>query len=93
MNIKEIMKPDYEALNNNFREKAESAVLFIACSTAGEIRLRDGTTSLEGRVEICYNNVWGAVCENSWSTNDAIVTCRQLGFSGIYCKKLCRNFR
>ena len=84
MNNKVIREPEYEALDSTiFWIKICCSIYnYVACGTAGGIRLRDGVTSLEGRVEICYNSVWGTVCENSWSTNDAIVACRQLGFSG-----------
>ena len=47
--------------------------------TQGAIRLQGGTTT-QGRVEICYNNVWGTVCDDLWGTTDARVACRQLGF-------------
>ena len=49
----------------------------------GEIRLRGGTTSREGRVEICLRGVWGTVCDDGWGTSDARVVCRQLGYPTI----------
>ena len=47
----------------------------------GDIRLRGGSNMYEGRVEVCWNETWGTVCDGYWSTNDANVACRQLGFS------------
>ena len=47
----------------------------------GDIRLEDGYN--QGRIEICYNNVWGTVCDDSWGNVDAQVACKQLGFTII----------
>ena len=49
----------------------------------GDIRLANGTTILEGRVEICIDEVWGTICDGLWSTFDATVACRQLGYSPV----------
>ena len=48
--------------------------------TTGDLRLVGGSDQYQGRVEICINNVWGTVCDDSWSNTDATVVCAQLGY-------------
>ncbi len=50
-----------------------------SCDMEGEIRLINGSSPLEGRVDLCWNGVWGSVCDNGWDHLDAQVVCRQVG--------------
>jgi deleted-in-malignant-brain-tumors protein 1 len=73
---------------NNCEHSDDAGVRCIGTTfcSQGAIRLLDGSTTTEGRVEICNNNAWGTVCNDLWDNVDAEIACKQLGLpsSGNY---------
>ena len=57
-----------------------SCTISVYCNN-GDLRLAGSSVPAQGRVELCWNETWGTICDELWSTNDANVACRQLGYA------------
>ncbi|XP_041347093.1 macrophage scavenger receptor types I and II-like, partial [Gigantopelta aegis] len=47
--------------------------------TSLQVRLVNGSSQYEGRVEVFYDNQWGTLCDDNFSYRGATVICRMLG--------------
>lgn len=48
--------------------------------TDGELQLSGSELTSGGRLEMCFQGIWGTICDHNWIISNAIVACRQLGF-------------
>lgn len=55
----------------------------LYCDAPIEIRLSNGNSTREGRIEVRYHGMWGTVCDDDFGKNEAEVICRMLGFNGV----------
>ncbi|PIK52434.1 putative soluble scavenger receptor cysteine-rich domain-containing protein SSC5D, partial [Apostichopus japonicus] len=44
------------------------------------IRVANGPTMYEGRLEILHDQEWGSICDEEFTETEAVVACRELGF-------------
>ena len=88
------MEVNISACNYSTSTTCGSTIAAVVCGvtcTEGDIRLANGSSIYEGRVEVCKsNNEWGFVCDEDWNINNARTVCRDLGFSTISeCHTVC----
>ena len=49
----------------------------------GDTRLASGLNRFQGRVEVCYNRIWGSVCSYSWTNEDGNVVHKELRYQSV----------
>ncbi|XP_011661895.2 scavenger receptor cysteine-rich type 1 protein M130-like [Strongylocentrotus purpuratus] len=68
--------------------RLQTTVFMLSCMSAiavdSSIRLFGGSSDKEGAVQVNVTDEWRNICNDGWDALDALVTCRQLGFTEGY---------
>ena len=75
-------------------------VIVIGPCIDGSIHIipSNARSAIKGRVEVCFNEIWGTICSLKWDDQDASVACKQLGYSAegstqiLKCTNFCNVF-
>ena len=73
----------YHSLTVNITRLHQISLISVAIDTTfsncttGDMRLVGSDD--EGRLEVCVNSAWGAVCSDNFDSSDAAVACEALG--------------
>lgn len=78
-----LLECPYSQLSNCSANSMPVGVVCKVPCANGDLRVIGGGSMYEGRLEVCRGDSWGTICQDSWGSFDAIVACRQLGFSSI----------
>lgn len=58
--------------------------MYSECSS-GSVRLAGSDSTNEGRLEVCINDQWGTVCDDSWDERGANLVCRMINDDSCEC--------
>ena len=58
----------------------EAITTMVFMNSTAPIRLINGSSSSEGRLELFYNGTWGTVCGSKFDDREVNVVCRMLGY-------------
>ena len=69
-----------QAARNDFQHQMLGISVVYGSCTHGAVQLVGGSTTNQGRLEVCVGQTWGTVCQYGFYNYDVKVVCRQLGY-------------
>ena len=74
---------EYPEESGSSAATATATVVAADTHVEGDLRLRDGSSATNGRLEVYLGGGWGDVCEDGFGDEEGEVACRQLGYPGF----------